>query len=221
MNNIIKNQAIFLGNFDDVSEILKKIKSERSLVDFNKIEPMERDLDDLALDNYINFCLNVYIQENPDIKDKLINTFKFVGRTREVPYEFNELTSEQINSAKANYQTKKIKSDTVAFLNKIRSKSIFNGYMIRDAIWGTGSGAFKAKVKDNRIDFLTYDKAPILVFMKLSKQYPDIKIDYTYQIDGKNTSLTISKGEVRYVLDENKNYDEPNLFNLISNNVFI
>lgn len=221
MNNIIiKNNVSFLGNFDDVQEVLKKISSGESQLDFNKIEPMGKDLDDLALDDYMNLCLNVYANKKEN-KEELFNMFEFIGRTRRIPYEFHELSKEQLNSAKANYQTRKISKDTESFLDRVKNKSIFNGYMIRDALWGTGSGAMNAKKKDNRIEFITYDKAPITLFIKLSKQYPNIKIDYTYSINDKVTKVRIENGKAEFLVDENKDYKEPVLYTLITKNVCI
>lgn len=218
MNNIINNKVRFFGSFDNVQDILRKISGEESQLDFNKIEPMEENSDDLALNEYANLCLNIYIKNNLDNKDKLVNTFKFVGRTRRKPYEFRELTDEQINSAKTKYQTKKINEDIEIFLEKIKSKAIFNGYMVRDALWGTGTEAINVKVKDNTVEFITYDKAPIKIFEKISKLYPNVKIDYIYQIKGKTTRLNITNGETSYIKDEN---EEPNIFSLISQNVAI
>ena len=109
--------------------------------------------------------------------------------------------------------------DAENFINKIKIKAIFNGYMVRDALWGTGSGAYNPQVKKNTIEFTTFDKAPVLLFMKLSQMYPDVKIEYTYYIDDKQTKLCIEDGNVKYLIDETE--DEPILFSLISENVMI
>ena len=89
--------------------------------------------------------------------------------------------------------------------------------MIRDAIWGTGSGPKDAIVKHkDTLVFETYNKAPILLFMELSKRYSNILIEYTYYIDEKVTRLYIKNGEVQYDYDENKNYHEESPFTLIN-----
>lgn len=217
MNNIIENKITLLGDFDTIQEILKRIKSNESEVDFYKIKPMDKDLNDLVLDDYMNLCLNAYIQKNPENKEELINTFRFVGKTREKPYEFKVLSDVELNSAKSKYQTKKLLADAKFFIERIKDKSIFNGYMIRDAYWGTGSGAVNARVRDNRIEFITYDKAPIKLFTDISKIYPNIKINYCYHINGNTIDLCIKDGNI----DTKDNYEEPTLFSLITKNVKI
>ncbi len=222
MNNIINNKVSFFGDFDDVQDIIKKINGEESQLDFNKIEPMEKDYDDLALDQYMNLCLNIYLKNQKEYdRDKLINTFKFVGRTRRKPYEFRVLTDEQINSAKVKYQTKKIEEDTKFFIERIKNKSIFNSYIIRETLWGTGTEPICVKLKDNRLEFKTYDKVPLKIFQKISKICNKVKINYCYEIKGKVTKLNIINGKIRYVIDENQEYNEPNIFSLISQNVAI
>lgn len=221
MIDIIKNKIYLYGSFDDVQNLKKEIRSDKSQIDFNKIEPMEKDVDDLPLDDYINLCLNIYIKNNKQIREKLISTFEFVGITRMYPYKFVELTMEDISKIKQKYSIREMQKDTKTFIEKIKSKSIFNGYMVRDALWGTGSGAFDVKVKDNSLEFTTFSKAPLKLFLKISKMYPKIIIDYTYQIDKRITKLKIADGSITKILDENENYIEPVLFNLISKEVLI
>lgn len=221
MNNIIKNKVMIFGTFDEVISIKKDLRSEKSQIDFNKIEPMEEDVDDLELNDYMNLCLNIYINNNKDLREKLISTFKFVGKTRMYPYEFTELTADEISNVKEKYKIRKMQSDTKLFLEKIKSKSIFNGYMIRDALWGTGSNPVDVKVNENTLTFTTFDKPPIKVFEKLSKKYPEVKIDYTYQIGQRYTRLKIKDGNITIIENQNTSFKEPRLFDLISENVFI
>lgn len=221
MNNIIKNSVTLLGDFDTIQEILKRIRSNKSQVDFDKIKPMDKDGNDLEMNDYINLCLNVYIQASKDNKENLISTFKFVGNTRKYPYEFKVLSEKDLNSLKSKNQTTKLVEDAEYFINKIRDKSIFNGYMIRDIFWGTGSSAVNATVKENKFEFITYDKAPVKLFMELSSLYPNIKIEYCYNINGNYTKLYIKDGEVEVIQDRNKDYEEPNLYNLITDNLMI
>ena len=221
MNNIIKNKVMIFGTFDEVISIKKDLRSEKSQIDFNKIEPMEEDVDDLELNDYMNLCLNIYINNNKDLREKLISTFKFVGKTRMYPYEFTVLTADEISNVKEKYKIRKMQSDTKLFLEKIKSKSIFNGYMIRDALWGTGSNPVDVKVNENTLTFTTFDKPPVKVFEKLSKKYPEVKIDYTYQIGQRYTRLKIKDGNITIIENQNTSFKEPRLFDLISENVFI
>ena len=155
------------------------------------------------------------------MREKLISTFKFVGKTRMYPYKFTELIADEISNVKEKYKIRKMQSDTKLFLEKIKSKSIFNGYMIRDALWGTGSNPVNVKVKYNTLKFDTFDKAPVKVFIKLSKMYPEVIIDYTYQVDNGYTKIRIKNGNVEILENQNQNYAEPSLYRLITDNVLI
>lgn len=216
---IIKNQINFIGKDNSIKGVLKKLRSEKSAIDFSKIIPMDEDKDDLSLDYYMNLCCNIYIEQHPEKKQDLIKTFEFVGITRQVPYKFKLLEKKELCSARSKYQTSMLIKDAENFINKIKSKAIFNGYMVRDALWGTGSGAYNPQVRKNSIEFTTFDKAPVLLFMKLSEMCPDVKIEYTYYIDEKQTKLSLQNGSVEYLIDETD--EEPILFSLISENVRI
>lgn len=216
---IIKNQIKFIGKEDSVKGALKKMRSEKSTVDFSKIIPMDDDKDDLTFDYYMNLCCNLYIEQHPENKQNLTKTFEFVGITRQVPYKFKLLEKKELCSARSNYQTSQLLKDAEYFVSKVKSKAIFNGYMIRDALWGTGSGAYKPNVNKNLVEFITFDKTPVLLFMKLSEMYPDLKLEYTYYIDEKKTKLMVQNGHVEYLIDETEK--EPLLFSLISENVRI
>ena len=63
-NNIIKNKIYIYGDGKDVTDLKKFIRSDNSLVDFNEIEPMTSDSNDFILDDFMNFCLNVYIKKS-------------------------------------------------------------------------------------------------------------------------------------------------------------
>lgn len=220
MNTVIKNKVAFLGNPNVVGEIVKGIKNERGRIDFNKIKPMDEDKDDIAIDEYTNLCLNIYLRtnaSNEEEAEKIIDMFEFISTTRNEPNTFHVLTNEQINSARSHYKTDELIKDISRIVELLKNKAIFNGYMIRDAIWGTGSGPKDAIVKHkDTLVFETYNKAPILLFMELSKRYSNILIEYTYYIDEKVTRLYIKNGEAQYDYDENKNYHEESPFTLIN-----
>ncbi len=220
MNTVIKNKIAFLGNPDVVREIVKGMKNERGRIDFNKIKPMDEDKDDIAIDEYTNLCLNIYLRtnaSNEEEAEKIINMFEFISTTRNEPNTFYVLTNEQINSARSHYKTDELMKDISRIIKLIKSKAIFNGYMIRDALWGTGSGPNDVMIKhDNTIIFETYNKAPILLFMELSKKYTNVLFEYTYYIDEKVTRLYIKNGDVKFDYDENQDYHEDSPFTLIT-----
>lgn len=223
MNTIIKNKVALLGNANLVSDIVKGLFNERGQIDFNKIEPMSEDCDDIAIDDYTNLCLNVYLRTHASTEqeaEKLIDMFEFISKTRNEPDTFKVLTDAQINSARSHIKSEQLIKDIDKIIEKIKSKAIFNGYLVREALWGTGSGPKELMIKhDNTLVFDTYNQAPILLFKKLSDKYDKLLIEYTYYIDGKVTRAYIKNGIVSFDYDENKDYQEDNPFSLITNYV--
>ena len=72
MNTIIKNKVALFGNADLVDSIVKGLKNERGQIDFNKIEPMNEDSDDIAIDEYPNLSTRTGYQTL-----QLINNIKY------------------------------------------------------------------------------------------------------------------------------------------------
>lgn len=220
MNNIIKNKVILKGDDDTIRSIIKMLIGKENIIDFNKIKPMAKRDDDLVLNDYMNFCLNVYLQYNQDDREELISTLIFVGRTREVPYDFYMLSEDKLNNIKDITTINEIIKEANKFIDKVKCKAIFNGYIIIDSIWGTGSGATNCKINKNVLEFTTYDKAPMLVFEELSRLYPNIEINYLYKVGSLEKIKTIKNGKITNI-DRNPEYNEPLLFNLINENVLI
>lgn len=220
MNTIIKNKVALLGNQDMVKEILEGLKNERGQIDFNKIEPMNEDSDDIAIDEYTNLCMNVYLRTNAGSEEeaeRIKNMFEFISSTRNEPNTFKELSDVQINSARSHVKSEQLIKDIEKIIERIKSKAIFNGYLIRDALWGTGSGPKDAVIKDeDTLLFDTYNQAPILLFKKLSDKYDKLLIEYTYYIEGKVTRAYIKNGVVSFDYDENREYQEDSPFSLIT-----
>lgn len=202
-DHVIKNLVQLEGTMEDVDKVVKELGSKKCLFDFNNIIPVNKDKEDVEMDDYINACLNVYMHEKQIDPEKFNKTCTFVGKTREVPYEFKILTQSEINSVKSKNKTEKLIKDAESFLNKVRSKSIFNGYMIREATWGTGSGPKNVKVKGNQIEFETYDLPPVKVIEKLAIKYPNVKVHYCYAV-GKIVNKISLKGENKKVVIKNE-----------------
>lgn len=216
-NRIIENLVQLEGTIEEVEKVVKELGSEKSLFDFNKILPINKDIDDVEMDDYINACLNVYMHKKQLNPAQFNKTCTFVGRTREVPYEFKLLTDEQLNSVKSKNKTEKMIKDAESFLNRVRSKSIFNGYMIREAIWGTGSGATNVSIRGNQIRFVTYDLPAIKVIEKLAAKYPNVRFIYSYAVDKVVNRISI-KGNRRKEIIKNA-IPEVRTYSLITNNV--
>ena len=219
MSIIIKNVLQLEGIVEDVDKVVKEIRGGKTLFDFNKVEPLDKDNDDLDMNDYMCACLNVYMEESNVNREQFIKMCTFVGTTRETPYKFTVLTPKQLNSVKSKIKKEKIIKDAKSFLDRVRSKAIFNGYMIREAAWGTGSNAMNVKVKGNRIEFDTYDLAPIRLIEKIAMKYPNIRFIYRYICDNKVNELSIKNDEIR-VLIYNET-DDIRTFDLITQNVSI
>lgn len=219
MNIIIKNLIEICGNVEDVQRIIKEVRSKSCDFDFNKIQPIDPDKDDLCMDEYICECLNLYASENKLNNKRFFDMCEFVGKTRKNPYDFKVMTAEQLNTIRAKKKTEIMLKDAESFLNKIKSKSIFNGYMIRETFWGTGSEPVNVRIKNNVIEFDTYDKAPVTLIKILAKKYPNVTIYYTYCIDGKINKVSIKNDNIKVIREEK--VKEPTLYELISQNITI
>lgn len=218
-NHVIKNLVQLVGTMEDVDRVVKELGSKKSLFDFNNIISINKDKEDVDMDDYINACLNVYMHEKQINPEKFNRTCTFVGRTREVPYEFKLLTPKELNSVKSKNKTEKMIRDAESVLNKVKSKSIFNGYMIREATWGTGSGAKNVKIRGNQIEFETYDLPPVKVIEKLAAKYPNISVVYSYSV-GKAVNKISIKGDNKKVIIKNE-IPEVRTYGLITNNVLL
>lgn len=49
----IKNIIKIYGDADKIDEVKRRLKSKSNKVDFNKIIPMRKDIDDLPMDDYV------------------------------------------------------------------------------------------------------------------------------------------------------------------------
>ena len=202
-DHIIKNLVQLEGTMEEVDNVVKELGSKKSLFDFNNIIPVNKDKEDVDMDDYINACLNVYMHKKQINPEKFNRTCSFVGITREVPYEFKILTQNELNSFKSKNKIDKMIEDAESFLNKVKSKSIFNGYMIREATWGTGSGPKNVKIKGNQIEFETYDLPPVKVIENLAIKYPNVKVHYSYAV-GKVVNKVSLKGDHQKVVIKNE-----------------
>lgn len=217
--NIIKNRIEILGTYDNVQGVIKKLKDGENKFSFNRIIPIEQVKDDDDMDEYICACINLYMRNNKITDGRFINTCKFIGITRRHSYNFQLLDDDIVNKYKKKYKTKKMIEDAQSFLNKIKSKAILNGALIRDASWGTVSEPVNLKVTNNRFEFDTYFNAPLKVVKQLALSNPDVTISYTY-VTGKKVNKISLKGE-RMGYEIKTEVDEVNVIDEIKQNVFI
>ena len=222
MDSIIKNKIDVFGDYEGTNQIVKKIKDEKGKFSFDRIIPMEQIRDDDEMNDYICACINLYMINNNINDEKFINTCKFVGITRKNPYNFQILDNDKINEYKKKYKTKKMMSDAEFFLDKIRSRIIFNGTIMRDVKWGTISGPSNLKVKNNIFEFDTFYTPPSKVIHELFQlvlSNPRVSISYICVSGEKVNNILLSNGKIEYKVKTE--LDNVNIKDVIKRNVFI
>lgn len=222
MDSIIKNRIDVFGDYEGTNQIVKKIKDEKGKFSFDRIIPMEQIRDDDEMNDYICACINLYMINNNINDEKFINTCKFVGITRKNPYNFQILDNDKINEYKKKYKTKKMMSDAEFFLDKIRSRIIFNGTIMRDVKWGTISGSSNLKVKNNIFEFDTFYTPPSKVIHELFQlvlSNPRVSISYICVSGEKVNNILLSNGKIEYKVKTE--LDNVNIKDVIKRNVFI
>ena len=222
MDSIIKNKIDVFWDYEGTNQIVKKIKDEKGKFSFDRIIPMEQIRDDDEMNDYICACINLYMINNNINDEKFINTCKFVGITRKNPYNFQILDNDKINEYKKKYKTKKMMSDAEFFLDKIRSRIIFNGTIMRDVKWGTISGPSNLKVKNNIFEFDTFYTPPSKVIHELFQlvlNNPRISISYICVNCEKVNNILLSNGKIEYKVKTE--LDNVNIKDVIKRNVFI
>ena len=216
-DNIIKNHLVFYIDNNKMKEIKKELSGKNTLLDFNKIIPIDygkEDSKEIKLDKYTCACLNLYLLKNNFKNDnKILRILEFVGITREKPYKFEMMNRKEVNSVRAKYSNSMMLKHAENVFNAIKDKSIFNGYLIRDSIWETGSNADNVKISYNCISFNTYYKPALKVVKELAKKYPDIDIEYTYTYKGRISLFYLHGSKIKII----KQYevDCPSAVNLI------
>lgn len=163
----IKNIIKIYGDADKIREVKGRLKSKSNKVDFNKIIPMKKDIDNLPMNDYVCTCLNLFLTYvNTDKKDMYIKIFTFVGHTREIQYNFRLMNDEECQEVfKTTKRHEFIKMLTYAsnYVEKIDLKFIFNGYLERIYLLDTGCGATDVKVSKSVIEFNTYYSASVKI----------------------------------------------------------
>ncbi len=210
--NIIKNKIVVLGKDNEIQRVMGDLK--RNNLDFNKILPAGQLNSDIEMNDYMCVCLNLYMDKYVTDKKGFYDTCLFVSRTRNIPYNFNAMERKKICTIKSNNKIKSMIKDAKLYLEKVRDKSIYNGYIIRDTFWGTGSNAVNIKFAKNSITFNTYYTAPLKVIAEISRKNPSVIIQYSFKNGNKENEYTYINGECNVLKDENAGM--PDSFKLIS-----
>ncbi len=180
---------------------------------------MEKIKDDDPMDEYMCACINLYMKNNKINDESFIKTCRFVGITRKNPYNFQLLDDEILSKYKKKYKTKKMIEDAESFLNKVKTKSIFNGALIRDTTWGALSEPINLRVRGNRYEFDTYYKVPFKIVQQLALSNPDVTFLYTFIEGNKVNKVSFKESRVRYEIKTE--LDEVNFIDEIRRNVCI
>lgn len=210
--NVIKNKIVVLGKDNEIQKVMEGLK--RNNLDFNKILPVGDLSNDIEMDDYMCVCLNLYMEKYAEDKKTFYDACLFVGRTRNVPYNFNAMERKKICTIKSNNKIKSMLKDAKLYLEKVKDKSIYNGYIIRDTFWGTGSNAVNIVFAKNSITFNTYYTAPLKVIAEISRKNPNAIIQYSFKNGNKENEYIYQNGECNVLKDENAGM--PDSFGLIS-----
>lgn len=214
--DLIKNKLEVRGSREDVHEVMEFLRKNN--FSFEKIKGIEGNP---AFDEPMNeetcYALSAYMEKESEVDQEMfLKTCTFVGRTRKVPYKFNLK-----NSNESNEKAKRLYKHGSKYVELIKNKTIFNGYMLRDAAWGTGSEAFDISFKGNRVEFSTWYKAPIRIVETLGLKFPSCTFIYEYR-SGTNLTQIKYRGASKEVLrHDNVKLDEINAFSLIRSNASI
>ena len=81
---IVNNIVELTGNKEDVDEAVMALLNDEGYVDFSKLVPVDKDEDDIQMDDYYNAALNVWLEKDKEIdRQDYISSMEFVGLTRE------------------------------------------------------------------------------------------------------------------------------------------
>lgn len=182
-NIFVENVVELTGNKDYVDEALAALKDDKGKVDFSRIIPIYKDKKDLPMDRKMNDALNVWLDEHKEEinRDEYIKAIRFAGLTREMAYEFKELSNDELNAIKSSNKVNDMLKIADNFISLLKGKDIFNGYIFRSVAWGTYTQPIKQKVDGCKITFYSVNTPALKVFEKLSTMFPNIRVVYTYK----------------------------------------
>lgn len=196
MNKIRSIIKIF-GDADKVREVIRNLESGSNKVDFDKIIPLGEEQKEIAMDDTTCACLNEFIAKLPEEKKGIyVKTLTFVGLTRNNPYEFRKMEKEELKPFEAKHGVENMLKHANDYLKHVENKSIFNGYLHRNALWGSGSRPFDIEVKENIIKFSTYYNAPIEIVKKLARDNPQLRFEYRIKTNEEECIIILSGDNV-------------------------
>ncbi len=171
MANYIMNRLHLSGDQKQIDELLKSVRGEESVMDFNKIIPMPESLHiesgsrtDTGLKAYKDFVY-VYTFAGTEKKD-LLNIPK---EKEEVFLKTRpDIRRDEWELGRSAFQNEQKYGATTWYEWSMRS-------------WGTKWNAFKAEItEDNTIEFQTAWSRVMPVVQRLAEDFPDISFDYRW-----------------------------------------
>ncbi len=171
MANYIMNRLHLSGDQKQIDELLKSVRGEESVMDFNKIIPMPESLHiesgsrtDTGLKAYKDFVY-VYTFAGTEKKD-LLNIPK---EKEEVFLKTRpDIRRDEWELGRSAFQNEQKYGATTWYEWSMRS-------------WGTKWNAFKAEItEDNTIEFQTAWSRVMPVVQRLAEDFPDISFNYRW-----------------------------------------
>ena len=192
MPNHIMNCLRLSGDQERIDELLKSVKGEESVLDFNKIIPMPESLHiecgsrtDRGLKAYKEF-IAFYTLDGTEKRD-LLN----------IPKEKEEM----FLKARPDIQRDEWELGRAAFQNK-QKYGVPTWLEWARQSWGTKWSAYNAElVDDNTIMFNTAWSRAMPVIQKLAENFPDIQFEYCWADEdlGVNTGMAeLENGEITH-----------------------
>lgn len=186
MANYIMNRLHLSGDQKQIDELLKSVRGEESVMDFNKIIPMPESLHieagsrtDTGLKAYKGFVY-VYTFAGTEKKD-LLN----------IPKEKEEV----FLKARPDIRRDEWELGRQAFQNEQKyGAATWYEWSMRS--WGTKWNAFKAEItEDNTIEFQTAWSRAMPVVQRLAENFPDIRFDYLWADEDLSVNVGMAEFE--------------------------
>ena len=179
MPNWVMNRVEIEGKEERVQELLKFVKTEESVFDFNTIIPMPESLniDSTSLeDNYISSILTAINPATKDFGEEKLSGREFVAVLQQVKEaeNYTNLVVDKKEIVKEYLEKGKI------YLSNILNYGHSTWYGWCKKNWGCKWNACDAEVKDNTIIFQTPWVEPKPIFDELAKKFPDLIITTWY-----------------------------------------
>lgn len=192
MPNWVTNKVVLTGSDDRVKEVINFVKGEDSAFDFNKIFPMPEELNIKSPSTTevgvylaaINPKSNVAIDGIDKVtEDELSRLLTMCNKASKFEKYTGSLPSYVTGSNANKKNLEELAKVGLQAVNNLIKYDAFDWYEWRCDNWGTKwntSNDSVQQIDDNAFMFDTAWATPLEVLMKLSRQFPDIRIDVDF-----------------------------------------